>query len=102
MQFCVYRNRAGSALYPLLLDVQADIIETIDSRVVIPLTPVDEYGGKIVTRLNPVLQVEGIDYLLMTNELAGVSISTLGEEICSLDARRDTIKASLDFVFDGF
>lgn len=101
MQYSVYRN-SGSVLYPLLLDVQSDIIESIDSRVVIPLTPIDEYAGRIVKRLNPVIQIEDDDYLLMTNELASVLASVLHDEVCNIQSKRDVIKAALDFVFDGF
>lgn len=102
MQYCVYKNKGNSERYPLLLDVQSDIIDSIDSRVVIPLTPVRTYDGKIVKRLNPILQIEGDDYLMMAHELAGVPLSVLGEEVCRLDKQRGAIRAALDFVFDGF
>ncbi|WP_313688324.1 CcdB family protein [Pantoea sp.] len=102
MQYRVYKNKSGSDLYPLLLDVQSDIIESIDSRVVIPLTPVELYQGKVVKRLNPELIVEGNRYLMMTHELAGVHLTVLGVEICHLESQREVIRAALDFIIDGF
>lgn len=60
------------------------------------------YGGKVVQRLNPILQVEGGDYLMMAHELAGVPLSVLYKEVCRLDKQRGTIKAALDFMLDGF
>ena len=40
-QFTAHRNRnaATRARYPLLLDVQTDLLEDLGTRVVIPLTP---------------------------------------------------------------
>lgn len=102
MQYRVYKNKSDSAFYPLLLDVQSDIIESIDSRVVIPLTPVELYQGKVVKRLNPELYVDGHRYLMMTHELAGVQLTVLGAEICHLESQREIIRAALDFIIDGF
>ncbi|ERK18632.1 MAG: CcdB family protein [Pantoea sp.] len=102
MQYRVYKNKNASKFYPLLLDVQSDIIESIDSRIVIPLTPIELYQGKVVQRLNPTLHVEGNDYLMMTHELAGVQLTVLGTEVCSLASQRETIRTALDFIIDGF
>jgi len=38
-QFAVYRNKnlRGSAFYPLVVDVQSELLEDLQTRVVIPL-----------------------------------------------------------------
>lgn len=103
MQYHVYKNRSNSKDYPLLLDVQSDLIQAVDARVVIPLCRLADYRGrKRVERLNPVLHIEGEDYLLLAYDLAGVGLSVIGDEVCSAIQHRNTIKSALDLIFDGF
>ncbi|QJT78645.1 CcdB family protein [Kosakonia sp. MUSA4] len=102
MQYTVYRNKSNSREYPFLLDVQSDITGSMNSRVVIPLCPLADYKDRRrVERLNPVLEIEGQAYLLLTHDLAGVSLAILGEKVCTMNARRDVIRSAMDFIFDG-
>jgi toxin CcdB len=39
---------------------------------------------------------------MSTAELAGVSLHSLGEKVCSLKEQRQEIVAALDFLFTGF
>ncbi|HHJ4460305.1 MULTISPECIES: CcdB family protein [Citrobacter] len=102
MQFMVYRNNGNSRAYPYLLDVQSDIIGELNTRLVIPLFLLDEVSGRPARRLNPVLNVDGEDFLVMTHEMASVRQSQLGEEVVSLREQRQAIKNALDFLLDGF
>ena len=102
MQFMVYRNNGNSRAYPYLLDVQSDIIGELNTRLVIPLFLLDEVSGRPARRLNPVLNVDGEDFLVMTHEMASVRQSQLGEEVESLREQRQAIKNALDFLLDGF
>lgn len=102
MQFMVYRNNGNSRAYPYLLDVQSDIIDELNTRLVIPLFLLDEVSGRPARRLNPVLNVDGEDFLVMTHEMASVRQSQLGEEVVSLREQRQAIKNALDFLLDGF
>ncbi|WP_437616038.1 CcdB family protein [Erwinia sp. V71] len=102
MQFMVYRNKGNSSAYPYLLDVQSDIIGELNTRLVIPLFPLNEVSGRPALRLNPVLSVDGDNYLVMTHEMASVRQSQLGDEVVSIREHRDAIKNALNFLLDGF
>ncbi|WP_082047523.1 CcdB family protein [Kosakonia radicincitans] len=47
------------------------------------------------------LEIEGQAYLLLTHDLAGVSLAILGEKVCSMNARHDVIHRAMAFIFDG-
>ena len=102
-QFDVYRNPnpATRARVPYLLDVQSDLLDTLATRVVVPLCKPEVLRGKLAERLNPVFEVEGRKMVLLTPELAGVSRKALGEKIANLANRRDSIIAALDLVITG-
>ena len=102
MQFMVYRNNSNNRAYPYLLDVQSDIIDELNTRLVIPLFLLDEVNGRPARRPTPVLNVDGEDFLVMTHEMASVRQSQLGEEVVSVQEHRQAIKNALDFLLDGF
>lgn len=102
MQYGVYRNNGNSKAYPYLIDVQSDIIGELNTRLVIPLFPVNKLTSQPVLRLTPVVVIEGEEYLAMTHEMASVRLSQLGEEVTHARHYRQSIKNALDFIFDGF
>lgn len=71
-QFTVYRNKDSrtKTAFPLLVDVQSNLLEALQTRVVVPLTKVAALTKKPLTQLTPVLSFDGEDYLLMTPQLA--------------------------------
>lgn len=101
-QFDVYRNPnpQTNRTIPYLLDVQTDFLDSLATRVVVPLISASEIG-QAARHLNPLLEVEGTKVVMSTAELAGVSKRMLTERICSLRDRRDEIIAALDFLFTG-
>jgi toxin CcdB len=48
------------------------------------------------------VQFEGEAYILMTPNLAAISMNDLGSAAGSLAERRDTIVAAVDFLLSGF
>ena len=102
-QFDVYRNSnsATRARIPYLLDVQAQLLEALATRIVVPLAKPEILGGKPAERLNPQFEVEGRKVVMLTPELAGVSRKSLGEVVGDLAAERDKIIAALDLAFTG-
>lgn len=100
MQYIVYRNM-GNASYPYLLDVQSDIIDILNTRLVIPLFPKDSFREKVPVRLCPILTIEGCDYLVMTHEMASVRLSAIGDEVLDVSRSRKQIKDAMDFLIDG-
>ena len=54
-----------------------------------------------MTRLNPVLEIDGKKVVMSTTEHAGVAEKDLGEKVGSLAHERLQIIAALGFVFTG-
>ena len=102
-QFDVYANQnaATCQAIPYLLDVQADLLDCLGTRVVVPLV-MAAYFGKPATHLNPTCIVDNQPVVMSTAELAGVSVRLLGRPICSLKDQRDEIVSALDFLITGF
>lgn len=99
-QFDLLRH-GRSKRYPFLLDVQADLLRDLATRVVAPLTPVKRLGGKPIGRLNPTVAIEGKDYAILFQELAAVPCAAIGEPIGNLHNRRDEMIAALDLLLTG-
>jgi len=102
-QFSVFRNdnRDTVADYPLLLDVQSDLLADLATRVVIPLCLADTMQGKLLKTLTPTFQVESKEYAMLTPQLAGIARQHLGTQVGDLTPHRDEIIAALDFLITG-
>jgi toxin CcdB len=103
-QFSVYRNKnpRTKATFPLLVDVQSDLLELLITRVVIPLTKTPAITRKPVTHITPEVTFEGEKYVLMTPQLAGINRADLGPLAGSLAPERQTILSAVDFLLTGF
>ncbi len=101
-QFDVYLNpnTATRKVIPYLLDVQSDLLDTLATRVVVPLIKADEMG-LAAKHLNPQFKLKGEAVVMSAAELAGVPIRSLGDKVASLKNKRDEIIAALDFLFTG-
>lgn len=102
-QFSVYENQnaATRKQFPYLLNVQNDLLDTLQTCVVVPLTAVGKAGYHAMSRLTPVLNVLGEEYLMMTPQLAGIAKRELGIEIENLADARFEIIAAMDFLLRG-
>lgn len=103
-QFSVYRNKnpRTKSTFPLLVDVQSDLLDDLQTRVVVPLTKVASMTRKPLTHLTPTLPFDGEDYALLTPQLAGIARGDLGTAVGNLASERQTIVAALDFLVTGF
>jgi hypothetical protein len=70
-QFDLFRHPRNKR-YPFLLDLQADLLHDLATRVVAPLTAVKRLHGKRISRLNPIVEVEGTRYAVLFQELAAL------------------------------
>ncbi len=102
-QFSVYRNSnpATRNRFPLLVDIQSDLLEPLATRVVIPLTPAIAARTRTMRSLTPVVQFGGKDYVMLTPQLAGIPARDLGPVAGNLVSERDTIIAAVDFLLAG-
>jgi len=73
-QFDVYRNLnpATRQVIPYLLDLQAELLSPLATRVIAPLVLASEIGHPI-QHLNLQFEIEGILVIMSTAELAGIS-----------------------------
>ena len=103
-RFEVYPNPGSHAnTTPYLLDVQSDLLDSLDSRMVIPLRGLDHFAKvKLPTRLTPVINIQGKDFLLETPKMGAVPQRILKSPVTSLAAEQDQITAALDFLFQGY
>ena len=85
---------------PYLLDVQADLLSDLATRVVVPLVPARQFGPP-AARLNPTFRIAGRPIVMDTAQLAGVSRKHLGSPVASLAAQSAEILAALDFLVSG-
>jgi toxin CcdB len=103
-RFDVYANPGGSATTtPYLMDVQSDLLDSLDSREVIPLRDLAAFPQVALSeRLTPVLSVDGWALMLETPKMAAVPRRALGAPLLSLAAEQERVTAAMDFVFRGF
>lgn len=100
-QFDVYLNPNADTCksIPFLLDVQAELLDMLSTRVVVPLVMAEEMAP--ARNLNPQFKIKGVAVVMSTAELAGVPNRALGEKVASLKNKRDEIIAALDLLFTG-
>ncbi len=95
--FAVHALRTGE----LVVDVQSDLLDPFETRVVIPLIA-PEQAPQAPHRLDPVLEVAGERRILATHLLAALPRAELGTPVGSLAAEHDAIRTALDMLFPGF
>lgn len=102
-QFTIYRNRnpQTKATFPLLLDVQSDLLEDLPTRTVIPLTQSAAVTNNPLSRLTPFIELDGKPYMLLTYQLASIPKSILGAAVSDASEHRDTIIGAMDFLITG-
>ena len=102
-QFDVYENpnEETNQTIPYLLDVQADLLDNLATRVIVPLVTASAIG-KPAKYLNPQFEIRHATIFMSTAELAGVPVRVLGKKVGSLKDQRQEIIAALDFLFIGF
>lgn len=102
-QFSVYqnKNKATQQAYPYLLSIQTDLLATMQTCVVVPLTSLQAISHQPMSKLTPILTVQGQDYCMMTPQLAGIHRRELGAEVAVLSAYQPDIIAAIDFLLSG-
>lgn len=96
-RFDVYPNPPGGGF---LLDVQADVLDGLNSRVVVPLMLVAD-APKPARRLNPEFLVMGERVVMVTQFLAAVGTFNLGKPVASLSEASTEITNALDMLLTG-
>lgn len=102
-QFLLYENQSEASrdVYPYFVNVQCNLLETLNTRVVIPLTPLRYLDDMSISTLCPTTVVDGVAYALLTQQITTVPISALKVSVASLDDLRDEIIAAIDMLITG-
>lgn len=102
--FDVYEDpgkHAGTT--PYLLNVQNDLLDGLDTRIVVPLRHLEQFKNIQLPRLlTPVFTVEGQEFLLETPKMGAVPRRLLKSRVTSLEEERVQIMGALDFLFEGY
>jgi toxin CcdB len=86
---------------PFWLDVQADHLQTLETRVILPLRRVLP-KQHLKSRLNPQFTVEGVLVYVDTPNIGTFPLGLLQRPVSSLRSERLVIEDALDFLFLGF
>jgi len=87
-------------MYPLVVDIQADVHAKLATRIVVPMVTRARYTQP-ATRLTPILKVREEDYVLLFPLMAAIPNTALGEIVGSFAAQRATLIAALDLLITG-
>ncbi|MFT6579619.1 MAG: toxin CcdB [Alphaproteobacteria bacterium] len=97
-KYDVFPNPDGAGY---LLDVQADLLEGLNSRIVVPLFPLNSAPQPART-LNPVFDINGVEMVMVTQFLAAAPSYILKSPVATVADRFSDITAALDFLFQGY
>ncbi|MBU0501168.1 MAG: CcdB family protein [Gammaproteobacteria bacterium] len=97
-RFDVFQN-PGSGGY--LLVVQSGLLDHLNTRVVVPLLPVEQ--APLPARiLNPVFEIDGERLVMVTQFMAAVPVAILRKPVTTLEHRHTDIVAAIDLLMQGF
>jgi len=102
-QFDLYVNpdKQTQRTYPYFVDIQNDLLDSLNSRLVIPLTPVSRADKTYPDNLCPVISIAGKPYALLTQQMAAIAGALLKKKAGSLADYRTQIIAAVDFLITG-
>ena len=95
-RFDVYLGKRG-----YVLDVQADVLDGLESRIVVPLFPPSRIRLHI-HHLNPLFQIQDRPLVMFTQLIAAIPRTDLGIFQASLAHEAAKITRALDMALQGF
>lgn len=97
-KYDVFPNPSGDGY---LLDVQADLLSDLNTRVVVPLLP-PSCAPKPATRLNPVFELQNESVVMVTQFMAAVPTGILKTSVGKLDEEFEKVTSAIDMLIQGF
>lgn len=99
-QFDVHRNRGAlRESIPYVVVVQSSLFDGYRRRVVVPLvrrSSLSKQVHLVVSRLNPMFRIQGLDVVLHPLDMVSVAADQLGECVGSLGDQGQQITDALD------
>jgi toxin CcdB len=96
VRLTVHRSPEGG----LWLDCQSELLSHLQTRIVIPLYPPDQFPSPIA-RLNPTVTFKGEPIVVGTQYVSAVALRELGPTEGVLEAERYVIGNALDLLLHG-
>jgi toxin CcdB len=93
-----YRMPGGGEGY--VLDVQASLLDHLNTRTVVPLVP-QHSAPPPIRELNPIFDIFGEPYVMLTQALATVALRELKKPQASLAEQRAAVTRALDLLLLG-
>jgi len=87
-------------IYPYFVDVQTELLNALNSRVVIPLTNAKPKQN-LPANICPKITINGEQFYLLTYQITTVASSFLKEKEGSFVIKREAIINAVDFIFSG-
>lgn len=102
-QFTVYKNKNPKTrkTFPYLLDIQSDLLDQLRTTVVIPLGKYPAIKEQVITKLCPIVEIDGVKYAALTQQLAGIDRTLLGAEVANISGYRPVFIDAIDLVVSG-
>jgi toxin CcdB len=95
----VVRSRTTAETFVIY---QSDFVARLSTRLVVPLIPASGYDGPPILRLNPILQIDGEEFVARTDLCFAALASDLQSTGVSVEPERDAIRDAFDFLTTGF
>jgi toxin CcdB len=101
-QFDVFPNPGRQReRIPYLLEVQAEILADLATRLVVPLGVFDPGDRPPLSVIQPLVRVGERQYVMLSTELAHVPTRLLHDRVASLAGQKTEILKALDALFSG-
>lgn len=102
-QFELYKNndKSTATAYPYFVDIQSELLDTLNTRLVIPLTPVELLKKKVPSHLCPLININEGDFVILTHQMASIPTKNLKEPVNELSTFRNEIISAIDFLITG-
>jgi toxin CcdB len=102
-QFTLYENQNPDSkeTYPYFVDVQCNLLESLNSRLVIPLTHHRNLEKSSISHLCPRVTLYDEPFVLLTHQMTNVPFSALKTPVTSVEHLHGEILGAIDFLITG-
>ena len=101
-QFDIFPNPIATTrrAYPFVVVLQSDFARYAREQIVAPLVPLTSMP-KVISRLTPIVALEGSEHLVLVPALTGLQARDLKERHGSIASARNEVLAAIDYLFFG-
>lgn len=101
-RFDVHQYKVRNSPVLAVVNVQADILSSLATRLVVPLVPGVLGKDETLARLKPRINLNGEPFILVTTDMAALRTDDLGPVIVNIEDQRQTVIDAIDFLLQGF